>query len=92
MIYGFDLSPDASGGEFRRFRSDLNGAKKAIHWGMASSNRRLYVLKNRRFSRRSYNALQKAGIFGSFMDYSLSVLESEARRVTPDDLRRIYFG
>lgn len=92
MIYGCDLTPDASGGEFRRFRSDLNGAKKAIHWGSAAASRRLYIMTNRRFSQRSYNALRKAGRFATFTDYCASVLETEARRVTPDDLRRIYFG
>ena len=84
MIYGYE-----AGGNLRRFRSGLNGAKKAIAWG-AAPGRRLYVLKNRRFSPRSYKALR--GRFESFSHYCVAVLDAEAKRVTPEDLRRIYLG
>ena len=65
MIYGCDLS--GGPGSLRKFRSDLNGAKKAIRWGSESHHRRLYLMKTRRFSLRSYNILRKAGRFDSYL-------------------------
>lgn len=91
MIYGCDVS-DRAPGSLRKFRSDLNGAKKAIGWVNDSHNRRLYIMRTRRFSVRSYNILRKAGRFNSFLDYCLDLLESEGRRVSAEDVRRIYFG
>ena len=90
MIYGVDLSGEEA--YLRSFRSDLNGAKKAIQWSMAGSFRRLYVLRDRRFSRRSYRALHQAGRFATFAAYCIDVLENDARRTSPDELRRIYLG
>lgn len=90
MIYGCDLS--GGPGSLRKFRSDLNGAKKAIRWGSESHHRRLYLMKTRRFSLRSYNILRKAGRFDSYLSYCLDLLERDGRRVSAEDVRRIYFG
>lgn len=90
MIYGVDLSHNEA--QLRSFRSDINGAKKAIQWGLAVGLRRLYVLRDRRFSRRSYRALHSAGRFRTFAEYCIHVLEEDAKRTSPEELRRIYFG